>query len=109
MHAALGLYLEAGPAWCEQRIRQHTQRLAEGLADLGLPRYGTNDPAHGSGIVTIAPDAPEALFEHLLDHGVTGALRNRKLRLAPSWCTLDANVDAALQAVASSQQHLASA
>ena len=99
MHAALGLYLEASPAWCEQRIRTHAQRLATGLADRGLRRYGTDDPAHQSGIVTVAPEAPEALFNVLHAHGITGALRNRALRLAPSWATPDAHIETALHAV----------
>jgi selenocysteine lyase/cysteine desulfurase len=85
LHAALGLYLETGPARCAAQVRANAQHLAEGLADLGLPRYGSTDPAHGSGIVTVAPEDPEALFEHLQAQGITGALRNRKLRFAPSW------------------------
>jgi len=99
LHAALGLYLDAGPAWCEAQIRRNAQALADGLADLGLPRYGPADPDRGSGIVTVAPDAPEALVEHLQAQGITGALRNRTLRLAPSWYNTPDEMERVLEAV----------
>ena len=85
LHAALGLYLDAGPAWCEERVLDLSKTLADELTARGLSRYGTDAPAHASGIVTVAPEAPEALFEHLKARGITGALRNRKLRLAPTY------------------------
>lgn len=109
LNAALSLYLDAGPAWCEEQTVANARRLADGLAALGLPRYGSADPAHASGIVTTAPDAPEALFEHLMEQGITGALRNRKLRLAPAWYTTDAAIDTALEAVDAFQKRSASA
>lgn len=99
LHAALGVYLGAGPAWCEKRVRSNAQTLAKGLAERGLPRYGTSDPAHGSGIVTLDPEQPEALFEHLQAHGITGALRNRKLRLAPTWYNTAEEMKTILDAV----------
>ena len=99
LHAALGLYLEAGPARCAAQVRANAQHLADGLDALGLPRYGTPDPAHGSGIVTVAPDDPEALFDHLQANGITGALRNRKLRLAPSWYNTADEMERVLNAV----------
>ena len=109
LNAALSLYLEAGPAWCEAQTLANARRLAEGLAELGLPRYGSDDPVHASGIVTTAPGAPEALFEHLMDRDITGALRNRKLRLAPAWYTPVAAIDTALEAVSAFQNRPVSA
>lgn len=85
LHAALGLYLEAGPEWCEERVVDLSSTLAAELRDRGFPRYGTDAAAHASGIVAVQPDAPEALFEHLQAHDVTGALRNRKLRFSPTY------------------------
>lgn len=85
LHAALGLHLEAGPAWAEERVLDLSTTLAAELSARGLPRYGTDDPAHASGIVTVAPEEPEALFEDLKAHDITAAVRNRKLRFAPTY------------------------
>lgn len=85
LHAALGLYLEAGPPWCEERVLKLSTVLADELATRGLPRYGTDAPGHASGIVTVVPDTPERLFEHLQAHDVTAALRNRKVRFSPTY------------------------
>jgi len=100
LNAALEQYLAVGPAVVEARIRDLTARLAGGLAGLGLRRYGASDPAHGSGIVTVAPDDPEALADHLKRRGVTGALRNRKLRLSPHAYVTPEDIDAALEHIA---------
>ncbi len=99
LHAALGLYLDAGPAWCEERVLELSTALAEDLAARGLPRYGTDDPTRTSGIVTVEPDAPEALFDHLTAHDVTGAVRNQKLRFAPTYYNDASDLDAVLAAV----------
>jgi len=99
LHAALGLYREAGPAWCEGRILDLSTTLAAELADRGLPRYGTDDPTHASGIVTVAPDEPEDLFEHLQAHGITAAMRNRKVRFAPTYYNDESDLRAILDAV----------
>ena len=99
LHAALGLYLEAGPALCEERVLDLSTALADELSDRGLPRYGTNDPGHASGIVTVEPNAPEALYEHLKERDITGAVRNRKLRLAPTYYNNEADLQAVLEAI----------
>ncbi|MCS4200208.1 aminotransferase class V-fold PLP-dependent enzyme [Salinibacter ruber] len=99
LHAALGLYLDAGPEWCEERVLRLSTILADELSDRGLPRCGTDAPAHASGIVTVAPDAPEALFEHLKTHGITGAVRNQKLRLAPTYYNDQSDLRAVLRAL----------
>ena len=99
LHAALGLYLEAGPERCEERVLDLSTTLAEELADRGLPRYGTDDPNHASGIVTVAPGAPEALYEHLQAHDITAALRNRKLRFAPTYYNNEADLETTLDAI----------
>jgi selenocysteine lyase/cysteine desulfurase len=99
LHAALGLYLDAGPAWCEERVLDLSTTLADELTARDLPRYGTDDPAHASGIVTVEPDAPEVLFDHLKERGITGAVRNRKLRLAPTYYNNEADLEVVLDAV----------
>lgn len=85
LHAALGLYLDAGPAWCERQVRARARQLADGLDTLGFARYGTEDPAHAAGIVTVRTEAPEALFAHLQAHDITAATRNGLLRFAPTY------------------------
>ena len=104
LDAALGLYRKVGPETCEEQILHLTERLTEGLEHRGLSRYGSADPEHASGIVTVAPDAPEALFEHLQSHDITTALRNRKLRFAPSYYNNESDLKAVFEAVDTFQE-----
>lgn len=62
-------------------------------------RHGTDDPAHAGGIVTVVPDEPEPLFDPLKERGVTGALRNRKLRFAPTYYNDESDLRAVLDAI----------
>ena len=99
LHAALGLHLDVGAESCEERVLELSTTLADELGARGLPRYGTDDPSHASGIVTVEPERPEALFEHLKEHGITGAFRNRKLRLAPTYYNDQSDLRAVLRAL----------
>ena len=99
LHAALGLYLQTGPAWCEEQVLECSTTLADELSARGLPRYGTEDPAHASGIVTVVPGDPEGLYEHLKARDITAALRNRKVRFAPTYYNNEADLRAVLDAV----------
>jgi selenocysteine lyase/cysteine desulfurase len=101
LHAALGGWLDVGPPVVEQAVLRAAARLAEGLDALGLARYGSADPAHASGIVTVRAPDPEALHAHLASCGVTASLRNRLLRFAAHAHTRAADLDRALDAVAS--------
>jgi selenocysteine lyase/cysteine desulfurase len=103
LHAALGVYLDVGPAWCEERVLDLSTTLADELTARGLPRYGTDNPAHASGIVTVEPEHPEEFFDHLKERGITGAVRNRKLRLAPTYYNNESDIQVVLEAVDSFQ------
>ncbi len=97
LDAALGVLLDWGPAATEARVLANAHRLAEGLRNLGLRRFGP--PEVLSGIVTVEADAPQALHQRLEAGGIRCSLRDRKLRLSPHAYTSDADVDAALDAV----------
>ncbi len=102
LDAALELYLDAGPSWCEDRVLDLSTTLADELAARGFSRYGTDDPTHASGIVTIAPDDPDggrALYEHLQAHDITAALRNRKVRFAPTYYNDASDLQTILDAI----------
>lgn len=100
LHAALGLYLEAGPAWCEAQVLDRARSLAAGLEQLGLERYGSTDPDHTSGIVTFELAAPDALLAHLGRHGMCASVRNRKLRFAPTYYNTPEEVARVVEEVA---------
>lgn len=85
LHAALGLYLEVGPEAAEQAVLARAEELQSGLARLGLARYGTDDPAAASGIVTVEHPDPEGLLEALRREGVVAAVRNRCVRFSPTY------------------------
>lgn len=96
LHAALGLYQKAGPAWCERQVLDRAHQLAEGLDALALERYGTDDPAHASGIVTVRHAEADAVFAYLKERGVTASVRNRMLRFAPTYYNSPGEIDRAL-------------
>lgn len=85
LDAALGLFLEIGPEEVEQETLARARELADHFEAQGLERYGTRDPAHASGIVTVRHAQPEALFEHLQREGIEAAMRNRLVRFAPAF------------------------
>ena len=101
LDAALGLFLDLGADAVETAVLSGAGRLAEGLTRLGARRYGTDRPAHASGIVTVAVDDPEGLHAWLAGRGVAASVRNRLVRFAPHAHTRDADLDRALDAVAS--------
>lgn len=103
LNAACRFYLNAGPAECETRILKRSTTLADELEARGFPRYGTNDPEHASGIVTVVPEDPEGLVNHLKDHNVTAAVRNRKVRFSPTYYNDKSDLQAILEAVDSFQ------
>lgn len=98
--AALGLYLDAHPAECETHILRLNKYLMGKLEALGYVRYGTDEDARQSGVLTIHAPDPEGLFKHLLAHNVTISLRNRLLRFSPSWYNTEEDLDRALAVVA---------
>lgn len=100
LHAALGVYFEAGPEWCEGQVRARAAELARGLADLGLERYGTSDPAHASGIVTVKHPRAEAVQAFLQERGITACVRNRMLRFSPTYYNTPDEIRKALAALA---------
>ena len=100
LDASLGRMLAVGPDAIERTVLDHTARLAEGAAALGIARYGSADPRHASGIVTLSPDDPEGVFERLTAAGVDAALRSRRLRLSAHAQTCPDDIDRALRALA---------
>ena len=96
LHAALGLYQEAGPAWCEAQVLDRARQLARGLDALGWRRYGTDDPVHASGIVTVRHSQADAVFAYLKERGVQASVRNRMLRFAPTYYNSADEIDRAL-------------
>ena len=100
LDAALGLFLDLGQGDVEAAVLENAGHLSAGLERLGARRYGTDDPAHRSGIVTVDVDDPEGLHAHLASRGVVSSLRNRLVRFAPHAHTRPADLDQALEAVA---------
>ena len=100
LDASIGAMLDVGPAVIEAAVLGHARTLADGLDALGLKRYGSPEPAHASGIVTVdVPDA-DALVAHLVASGVYASARSRKVRFAPHAHTRAADVEHALDATA---------
>ena len=100
LDAQLGVILGGGADAIEAAVLAHARRLADGLDALGVRRYGSAEPAHASGIVTVDAPDPEGLFAHLTAQGIACSMRSRKLRFAPHAHTPADDLDRALAAVA---------
>lgn len=97
LRAALGLYLEVGPAWCEGQVLENARRLSKGLAEIGLERYGPNDVC--SGIVTVRHPEAETVYERLREWEVIASTRNGMLRFAPAYYNSLDEIERALDVV----------
>ncbi len=100
LDAALGLLLDVGMPTVETAALEAAERLAAGLAGLGLERVGPG----GSAIVTVRADDPEGLHGALLEAGIVASLRSRLVRFSPHASTPPDAIDVALEAVATIQR-----
>ncbi len=100
LDAALGLYFDAGADWCEAQVLARSREVAAGLDRLGLRRFGSDDPAHASGIVAAEHPDPEGVLEALAGENVHIAVRDRKLRIAPTYYNTPEEVERALDLIA---------
>lgn len=99
LHAALGLREQCGDAWCTSRVQHLTDHLRKHVQALGLTVYGPDKQAHAGGIVTFEHDAPEVLFEVLKQAKVKAGLRNRMIRMAPTYYNCIDDVERAIGVV----------
>lgn len=100
LHAALGLYLELGPDWCEERVLENAQYLDSQLVDAGLTPYGRSaGPAPSSGIATYRSGDSQGLFDYLMEHHVSVSLRNGLIRFAPTYYNTFEELDRAAMLV----------
>lgn len=83
LDASVGLHLEAGPDWIEDRVLSNAISITRAFEKLGLKRFGSSDAAHASGIVTVDVPDPEGLNTQLIANNIHGSVRDRKLRLSP--------------------------
>lgn len=100
LNAALALRDEAGGSACSEQVLACAGVLAEGLEAQGLERYGTSDPAHASGIVTVKANDADGIDEHLNAQNIVGSVRNEMLRLAPTYYNTTDEMEAIVDAVA---------
>jgi len=101
LDAALGLHLEAGPKWVEGRVLENARMIAVGLEAVGFRRFGSSDPAHASGIVTVEVPEPEVLHAHLQSQNIHISLRDRKLRFAPHAYNTEEEIGAVIEEIGS--------
>lgn len=100
--AALGLLAEAGVADVWRWVDRLAGRLADGCADLGLAVLSPRAPDTRSALVTVAVPGldAEAVVTRLAAAGVVVSARGGGVRLSPAGWNDDADVDAALAALA---------
>lgn len=99
LDAALGMYLEVTPERAERRVLALARLAADGLDRLGFERYGARDAAHASGIVTVEHPHAARVLDHLYARQVRASVRQRRLRLAPTWYNDERDIEIALDAI----------
>ena len=98
---ASALHASIGAARVEQRVRELSQRLKSGVADMGLGLVTPMDPALSGGvcIVDVSADRRNEVWNRLYtEHGIAGATTGG-LRLCPHVYNTTAHVDRALAGI----------
>ena len=99
--AALSLYEDAGPDACHARVLSYGRQLRDGLHALGQPIYGPQESDEtATSVVTFVPTDPDAVFAALTADGIATSMRNRMIRVSPSWENTPEEVDRALGVIA---------
>ncbi|MFW5867366.1 MAG: aminotransferase class V-fold PLP-dependent enzyme [Armatimonadota bacterium] len=98
MDASTGLLLEVGPAEVERRVIALTDRLIEGLRNIGCEITSPLEPARRSGIVCFRHPEREAeeIVARLQEERITAASRMGVARLSPHFYNDADEIDAAL-------------
>ncbi|MEM8487827.1 MAG: aminotransferase class V-fold PLP-dependent enzyme [Bacteroidota bacterium] len=99
LDAALGFYLDAGPAWCEAQVLHHMRLLQHGLKTLGFTLYGESSAQHHAGIVAARHPDADTVYEALKQLGIHIAVRNGLLRFSPTYYNTSAEVEQVLRAL----------
>lgn len=97
-----GIHRDIGPARIEARVRELSQRLKTGIADLGLQLVTPMDPrlSHGVCIARVPPGQGGTLSNRLYsEHGIAGAATGG-LRLCPTIYNTESHIDRALAGIA---------
>lgn len=100
LHAALGQYAEAGVSFAHEQTLANAAYLAQGLAELGFTRYGTDDPGAASGIVTVSHPDVQGVFDALNQQQIIISVRNKLLRFSPTYYNDRVELDRTLAVLA---------
>lgn len=98
LEASLGLLHELGPASVAAHIHRCAAELITGAVQRGLPVVTPR--ARHAGIASVRPPDPVATSARLDASGIIHSLREGSIRLSPHCYTTDADIDAALRALA---------
>lgn len=103
LDATLELLLSVGMGVIEQRVRELTERLRDGMAALGMTPVVPLPMCHRAGIVNARADDPErtrAMAERLRNGKVAHTWRNGWIRLSPHAYNSDEEIARALALLA---------
>ena len=84
LRRAVEVFLEAGPAYAQQRALANTDLLEATAHEAGLGVFSERQPLR-SGIVSLSLPAGSAIPEKLKAANVIFSVREGKLRLSPHW------------------------
>jgi selenocysteine lyase/cysteine desulfurase len=103
LEASLGLIMQQGVNWIQQRILQNTQCMIEEVDRLGLELLTPRAEQRRSGIVTFRAPARDnqQLHNHLTHQGVVCALRGGGIRFSPHFYNEQHEIRAAFDKVSS--------
>lgn len=105
--AGLGLVLEIGV----ERIRAHvlplTERLKEGIAELGGTLATPTDPLRHGAMIALRSTDDQALVARLQERRIITSCRDGNLRVSPHFYNTETDIDALFEALAANRTLLA--
>ena len=102
MAESLGLFLDVGARAAADAVRAHGDRtVAFCEAQRHVTLLTPADPAHRAGVLALRPRDLMAASQRLKDRGVYHSVREGHVRISPHFYTSAAELDRALEVVAS--------
>jgi selenocysteine lyase/cysteine desulfurase len=90
------MLLEFGLKNVEKRILKLKSQLREGFKELKIPVV-TPENKPQSGIITIKPENPRALYEYLSKNKIIISLRNNCLRFSPHFYNTEEEIEGVIK------------
>ena len=105
--AGLGIILEAGVEEIRSHVGKLTERLKAGVAEMGGRLATPVEPGRHGAMIAIRTTDMHAMVARLAERRIIASCRDGNLRISPHLYNTEADIDAALEAIADHRELLA--